>query len=326
MGAEQEHDASLCEHYLSYLSEVRHLSPLTVASYGHDLTGYLAFLAERQIGVLEATTMDARRYTATLMREARYGATTINRKLSTLRGLYRYLQKQGTCTTNPFGRIEGNPRHRRLPDVLGRSEVVRILSVPVQDFRDLRDSVMFHLFYATGCRLAELLAANVGDLELKDERMLVRGKGNRQRYVFLNPATVALVGHYLPQRQAYQLEAGITEGPDTHALLIGKGGKRLSASSVHSIFEKYRKLLGLGTRFTPHMLRHSFATHMLDNDSGIRIVQELLGHASISTTQIYTHVTQQRLRSVYEHSHPHGRKEPWKSEEQPSSPSEGTDT
>ncbi len=305
------------EAYVSYLQEVRHVSALTVISYRHDLTLFKSFLAERGIGVLEVTPMDARRYGASMIRGKDYKPATVNRMLSTLRGFYRHLVKNGLCQTNPFGRIEGSPRFRRLPEVISRQEMERILSIPFHDFLGLRDTVMFHLFYSTGCRLSELLAVNVEDLELDDERLLVHGKGNRQRYVFLNPGTKALVIHYLEQRAVFQAGHGVTTGADSHALLLGSRGKRLSASSVHSIFEKYRRLLGLRTRFTPHMLRHSFATHLLDNDSGIRIVQELLGHASISTTQIYTHVTKERLRSVYEHSHPHGRKKKWKSEERP---------
>ena len=305
------------EAYVSYLLEVRHVSDLTAISYRHDLALFNSFLDERGIGILAVTPMDARRYGASMIRGKDYKPATVNRMLSTLRGFYRHLVKNGQCQTNPFSRIEGSPRFRRLPEVIGRQEIERLLSIPFHNFSGLRDTVMFHLFYSTGCRLSELLAVNVGDLELDDERLLVHGKGNRQRYVFLNPGTKALVIHYLDQRAVFLSEHGATTGSDSHALLLGSRGKRLSASSVHSIFEKYRRLLGLRTRFTPHMLRHSFATHLLDNDSGIRIVQELLGHASISTTQIYTHVTKERLRSVYEHSHPHGRKKKWKSEERP---------
>lgn len=293
--------------YLTYLEEVRKVSPYTVVSYAHDLRLFSQFLAQRELSVAEFTPLDARRYTAYIMREKKYKPATVNRMLSTLRGLYQYAIRYEVCTTNPFLRIAGNPRYRRLPEVLSRDDILRILSFPVHDFLSLRDSMMMHLFYSTGCRLAELLAANVGDVELSDERMLVHGKGNRQRYVFINPSTKKLLEDYLVQRRQY-LEDHRDENIDLSALFIGSRGKRLSASTVHSIFTKYRIQLGLRTKFTPHMLRHSFATHMLDNDSSIRIVQELLGHASISTTQIYTHVSSARLHAVYERSHPHGRK------------------
>ena len=310
-------DRTILEHYLAYLHEVRHLSDHTVRSYGNDLGEYLDFLGEYGVALCKASFTDARRYTGHLIRDRSYHPATVNRKLSSLRGFYRYLMVRSLCTMNPFGRIEGNTRYRRLPETLDRETIVRILSFDIHDFESLRDSMMFHLFYSTGCRLSELLDANVDDLELADERLLVRGKGKRQRYVFLNPSTVRMLERYLPQRRLMVASKGTSSDSDRRALLVGSRGKRLSVSSVHSIFGKYRKLLGIVGRFTPHMVRHSFATHMLDNDSGIRIVQELLGHASISTTQIYTHVSQQRLRRVYERSHPHGRKEAWKSEEQP---------
>ena len=292
------------ESYLEYIREIRRLSAFTATCYRHDLSRYLSFLERRDLDILEVTAMDARRFIADLLNNRSMKSPTVNRMLSTLRGFYRYAMKQGACSQNPFSRIEGSARYRRLPSVLSRSEVISILSSPVATFFDLRNSVMFHLFYSTGCRLSELLQANIEDLDLPQERMLVQGKGKRQRFVFINPQTRVLLLRYLDQREQFLL--GNTE--NTRALLIGNRGRRLSASSVHSIFEKYRLRHGLHTRFTPHVLRHSFATHMLDNESGIRIVQELLGHASISTTQIYTHVSQERLRSVYEQSHPHGRK------------------
>lgn len=292
------------ESYLTYIQDIRRLSEFTVICYRHDLSRFLLFLERRDLDIFEVTAMDARRFIAELLNNRDMKSPTVNRMLSTLRGFYRYAMKQGACSLNPFSRIEGTVRYRRLPSVLSRREVVTILSSPVSTFFDLRNSIMFHLFYSTGCRLSELLGANVEDLDLAQERMLVQGKGKRQRFVFINPQTKVLLQRYLEQREQFLL----SKGTDSHALLVGNRGRRLSASSVHSIFEKYRLKLGLQTRFTPHVLRHSFATHMLDNESGIRIVQELLGHASISTTQIYTHVSQKRLRSVYEQSHPHGRK------------------
>lgn len=308
MGTLLESNASEVESYLRYLKDIRRLSDLTIISYGHDLQLFLRFLQERNLSVHELTPMDARHYSAHIISEKNYKTPSVNRMLSTLRGLYRHLIKQGRCRVNPFARIEGKTRYRRLPEVLTRQDIVKILSVPIGSFAELRNSTMFHLFYSTGCRLSELLSADIGDVDFAQERMLVKGKGNRQRYVFLNPGTITLLKRYLEQREKFLNESKSVSDVDRHAILVGMQGKRLSASSVHSIFERYRLMLALRSRFTPHMFRHSFATHLLDNDSGIRIVQELLGHASISTTQIYTHVSHERLRSVYEQSHPHGRK------------------
>jgi site-specific recombinase XerD len=293
--------------YLEYLKEVRRLSELTIRSYRHDLEVFLAFLESRSIALDEVTVSDARHYSTHIISEKKYGVQSVNRMLSTLRGFFRHQVKKGRSSTNPFLRIGGSPRYRRLPEVLSRNEVLRILSLPIHSFFDLRDALMFHLFYSTGCRLSELLSVDLGDIDIPQERLLVKGKGNRQRFVFLNPSTIMLLERYLEQRRLFIDKNGPFDAFDANALLLGKQGKRLSASSVHSIFGRYRLKLGLSSRFTPHMFRHSFATHLLDNDSGIRLVQELLGHASISTTQIYTHVSHERLRSVYERSHPHGR-------------------
>ena len=304
----QDSNASEVESYLLYLQNIRRLSELTIVSYRHDLDLFLQFLLKQNISLRAVTPMDARRYSAKIMSEKNYKIPSVNRMLSTLRSLYRYLLKRGRCRINPFARIESSTRYRRLPELLSRQEIIQILSVPIHSFADLRNSAMFHLFYSTGCRLAELLDSNIDDIDFEQERLLVKGKGNRQRYVFLNPATVKLLQRYLNEREGFLLQKGIVNPASERAIFIGMQGKRLSASSVHSIFEKYRLKLGMHSRFTPHMLRHSFATHLLDNDSGIQIVQQLLGHASISTTQIYTHVSHQRLRAVYEKSHPHGRK------------------
>lgn len=289
--------------YLSYITQVRHLSQHTQIAYRKDLERFADFCNERSLHVFLVTQEDARRYVGQLLKLKRAPAT-INRNLSAIKSFYRHAYRTGACTAQPFDRITTSTRARRLPDVLSREEIVRLLSLPFTDFPSLRNMMMFHLFYSTGCRLSELLGINLGDIDRGQQRILIRGKGNRQRYVFINPPTMVLLEHYLVQRDEWQLSQGKS---DEQALLVNMHGERLSASSVHSIFTTYRIQAGIRKRFTPHVIRHSFATHLLDNDSNIRIVQELLGHASISTTQIYTHVSSERLRKVYRDSHPHGR-------------------
>ena len=146
----------------------------------------------------------------------------------------------------------------------------------------------------------------LGDMDLNERRILVTGKGNKQRYVFLTVRALDMIRTYLPERQKVLEKAGM-ENEDT--VLVNAKGKQLPLSTVHSIFDKYRDRLGLSKKFTPHVFRHSFATHLIDNNSDIRVVQVLLGHESIGTTQIYTHVTGKRLEEVYRKSHPHGRKD-----------------
>lgn len=297
------------EKYLEYLKEIRNLSDHTLIAYKTDLKKFENYCLINNLNIIEVNKAESRRYVATLIRDEKLSNSSINRTLSTLRNFYLYLNKYNITNTNPFSKIESRSRTRRLPQVLSVKDVEKLLSFVPTDFKELRDLVMFNLFYSTGARMSELLGANVTNLELKDERLLVKGKGSYYRYLFLNPSTIELLNTYLEQKQNYQLGKAIKDKNELEAILIGINGKRLSPSSCHSIFEKYRKKLGIGLHFTPHMLRHSFATHLLDNDAGIRVVQKLLGHQSISTTQIYTHVSRQRLREVYESSHPHGRKE-----------------
>jgi site-specific recombinase XerD len=298
---------SLVDSYLIYLEQIRSLSPLTVISYKNDLYQFLGYLKENNLDLKAIKYIEARRYIAQIINSKEFKNTSINRKISSLRQFYQFLVKQQQLSINPFERIAAAKRGRRLPHLLSLEEVERLLSIEELDFISLRDKLIFNLFYSTGCRLSELLNANIRDLELEDERMIVKGKGSVERYVFINPQTTVTLERYLREKEAYQIGLKNITNDDLEALLIGERGKRLSPSSLHSIFEKYRKKLAIGLRFTPHMLRHSFATHMLDNDASIRVVQKLLGHKSIATTQIYTHVSRQRLRQVYEKSHPHGK-------------------
>ena len=190
--------------------------------------------------------------------------------------------------------------------VLTEKEVKELLSVPRSSFQDERDHMLFLFIYSTGCRISEALSVDIGDIEYRMRRILIRGKGGKERFVFLPPQTVEEIRGYLEKREEYLMKLGMS---DEKAFLIGDKGGRLPFSSAHIIFDKYKSLLGWQKEFTPHTLRHSFATHLMDRGADIRLVQELLGHESISTTQIYTHVSRSRLRKVYEETHPHAGKE-----------------
>ncbi len=296
---------SAVEDYITYLTSVRMVSQRTSRAYLCDLSQMAAWFATRSTALLSVTHEDARRYASHLMRLGRK-QSTVDRKLATARSFYRHGYKRGMCPTNPFSRIQGTARGRKLPSVLSEQEVKRIIETEPTDFHSLRDVLMFNVLYATGCRLAELLGLNLNDIELDQHRVLLKGKGNKERYAFFTPLAIRLLLEYLPQRQSW-VEAHATGHPEK-ALFVNDQGNRLTASSVHGVFRKYQLRHGITKRFTPHVFRHSFATHMLDHDSGIRIVQELLGHASIATTQIYSHVSNERLKRVHAECHPHGRK------------------
>lgn len=300
------HNKRIVEEYLSYLSHIRRLSKHTIISYGHHLEQFITFLDEREVNIGEVDSLLARKFISTLIVK-KLEKATVNSYLASIKSLYHYLMKMKKVTHNPFSLLQSNPRVRKLPSYLTLEEVHRLLSYQATDPITLRDITLFHLFYATGCRMSEILGMNYRDVNEKEARIKVVGKGNKTRFVFLTPKATSLLLKLKEGRDTWFSLYPLKEKRDGDAIFLSVGGKRLSPSTLHSIFDKYRIKLGLHTKFTPHMLRHSFATHLINNESPIQLVSELLGHASLSTTQIYTHITTDRLKEVYTNSHPHGR-------------------
>ena len=290
------------EDFLAYIADVRGLSENTVKSYRVDLEEWALFLSKTGLDVSSFTRSDAAAYTREMMAE--FSERSVLRKLTALRTFYGYLERRGAVDSDPFSTISMRRKESRLPSVLTEEEVRALLSLPRSSFKEERDHMLFLLIYNTGMRIAEALSVDVGDVELDKRRILITGKGSKERFVFFSPSTVDEIRVYLARREEYLRERGIE---DELAFFIGKRGGRLPFSSAHIIFDEYRARLGWQKEFTPHTLRHSFATHMMDRGADIRLVQELLGHESISTTQIYTHVSRRRLKSVYDGTHPHAK-------------------
>ena len=300
----QTQNRAYIDSFLQYLKDVQGYSEKTVVSYAHDLKRLDDFLVSHDLSVTEMVYEDARTFVADLY-DQDLSPASINRILSGNRMFFRSLLENSVVTVDPFKRVSGAKNTRKIPTVLAREEIEMILNSPTDDYTSLMEVTMFNLFYSTGCRLSEVLGMKISDIDFDSRRIIVTGKGNKQRYVFLTKRAKEMLDLYLPQRQEV-ISRCKTE--DDGTVLINNKGKKLPLSTVHSIFDKYRLRLGLTKKFTPHVFRHSFATHLLDNDSDIRVVQVLLGHESIGTTQIYTHVTGKRLEEVYKKSHPHGRK------------------
>ena len=299
----QTQNRAYIDSFLQYLKDVQGYSEKTVVSYAHDLKRLDDFLVSHDLSVTEMVYEDARTFVADLY-DQDLSPASINRILSGNRMFFRSLLENSVVTVDPFRRVSGAKNTRKIPTVLAREEIEMILNCPTDDYTSLMEVTMFNLFYSTGCRLSEVLGMKISDIDFDSRRIIVTGKGNKQRYVFLTKRAKEMLELYLPQRQEV-LQRCKTE--DDGTVLINNKGKKLPLSTVHSIFDKYRLRLGLTKKFTPHVFRHSFATHLIDNDSDIRVVQVLLGHESIGTTQIYTHVTGKRLEQVYRNSHPHGR-------------------
>ncbi len=291
----------LAEDFLSYIGDIRGLSDNTVTNYGIDLRHWLSWMEKAGLDEQSFTRDDALSYARELMSE--FSERSVLRKLTALRTYYGYLIRRGIASSDPFSGISLRMKERRLPSVLTEEEVRELLAVPRHGYMDERDHMLFLLIYNSGMRISEALSVDATDFDFPHRRILIRGKGDKERFVFFSESTEQEIKEYIPCLEAFRRE----KNGDPDAFFLGSKGGRLPLSSAHIIFEKYRKMLGWQKEFTPHTLRHSFATHLMDRGADIRLVQELLGHESISTTQIYTHVSRQRLRNVYEMAHPHAK-------------------
>lgn len=295
----------MIELYLSYLERVRGVSTNTVRAYGRDLTSYLEFLKERGLAPEEVDLTIARSYIARLSKSGRQ-ASSINRALSSIRGFYRFASSQGHFDADPFAAVRSLKTDRSLPDVLFEREISEILDViagEAEDFASVRDRALFETLYSTGCRVSEVVGLNITDVDVRRRTAIVHGKGNKDRVVFVGREAARAIGDYLPHRGT---RSRAQTGSDAAALFLNVRGGRLTRQGVSHIVEKRLHEAGVQKHITPHTFRHSFATHLLDGGADIRSVQEMLGHESLSTTQIYTHVGIERLKRVYRDAHPHG--------------------
>ncbi|MGN6137046.1 MAG: tyrosine recombinase XerC [Aureliella sp.] len=289
--------------FLRYLDAERNASELTIKSYREDLLDLSDFLAEQLGGDRppgDITPRDLRGYLAAL-HEAGYARTSISRKLASLRSFYRFAQRRAMTDTNPAKPLR-NPRGtRKLPHFLTSDEILTLLDAPPKrDTQGLRDTAILETMYSAGLRVSEVVGLNEGDLDLSEGIARVRGKGRKERLSPLGRYAVDALRAYLPKRTLANKEPRGREAP----VFVNRFGSRLTTRSVARMLEKYLKLSGLDLRTTPHTLRHSFATHLLDRGADIRSVQELLGHKSLVTTQIYTHLSTANLREVYNRAHP----------------------
>ena len=272
--------------FLSYISSVRSLSENTVKNYAIDLCSWQRYMRDRELDPVTFTKEDAALYAEYLQEE--FSERSVLRKLTTLRTFYGYLQKRDIVHRDPFEEISMRQKARRLPSVLTEDEVKKLLSVPRSSFADERDHMLFLFIYNTGCRISEAIGVNLDDIEYSKRRILIRGKGDKERFVFFSPSTSEEIRYYIEKRNEYLSEIKASN-PD--ALFIGDKGGRLPFSSAHIIFDKYRAMLGWQKEFTPHTLRHSFATLATSMGEDIRILKDVLGHTKITTTEIYAHAS-----------------------------------
>ena len=297
----------LVERFVSWLLVEKGYSVHTADGYQRDLLEFLHFCGPDVVPA-DITAARVQAFVGSLY--ARNAATSVARKLSALRTFFRFLQRQGLMETNPVSGVATPKLGHHIPAFLTVDEVFALLEAPVaSDTFWQRDRAILEMLYATGMRVSELVGCNLADIDLAGEMVRVRGKGNKERMVpFGRPAHDALE-HYFPQRQALSL-ARVQRGhaPEEAAVFLNGQGSRLTVRSVERLIQVYALRAGIATIVTPHALRHSFATHLLEMGADLRVVQELLGHVSLSTTQKYTHLNVDHLSRVYDQAHPQARK------------------
>ena len=287
--------------FLKRLATERRLSPHTVAAYEHDLGALLKFCEREQIASFKALdSFGVRRFAAESHRKG-LGARSVARRLSAVRTFLNYLIEMGELKSNAGVHVQAPKAPRRLPATLDPDQVASLLAISGDDSETLRDRAMLELFYSSGLRLAELVGLNLGDVDQADRTVRVIGKGSKARVVPVGKQALAALHDWLAVR-AELARAGET------ALFVGSRGARINPRTVQKRVNEWAKRQGTPTGVHPHMLRHSFATHVLESSRNLRAVQELLGHASLSTTQIYTHLDFQHLAKVYDQAHPRARK------------------
>ncbi|MGQ9496933.1 MAG: site-specific tyrosine recombinase XerD [Desulfotomaculales bacterium] len=285
--------------FLDYLTVERGLSRHTRAAYARDLAKYAAFL--HRLGVANLSVIAKDHITTFLLslQQAGKAPATVARHLAAIKAFHRFLVLEGMVMANPAAEITAHRPGSRLPGVLTVGEVERLLAAPSPTtVLGLRDRAILETLYATGLRVSELTALNVEDLDLTGGLIRCLGKGCRERIVPIGNICARYVDLYL-NRARPALDKG-----GNHRLFLNRRGGALTRQTVHKLICRYARLAGISKRVGPHTLRHSFATHLLDNGADLRVVQEMLGHADISTTQIYTHLTLRKLRNVYLRAHP----------------------
>ena len=294
----------LFQKYIKHLQVERGISTYTVRNYSTDIQGFLDFLGSN--GVTSLSKVDRammRRYLGWLQEQG-IARGSISRKLSALRSFYRYLMRENLVNSEPMSSLSAPKLEQRLPTFLSIEDAVRLVEAPdTSTPNGMRDRAILELLYAAGLRLSEIVDLNIGDIDLNSRQIRAWGKGSKERIVLMGrPAAEALRRYLKSGRTRLQGKK------KTPALFLNRFGERIARRRIEYIIKKYAVKSGLDMRVYPHILRHTFATHMLDGGADLRSVQELLGHARLATTQVYTHVSQNQIRRTYLAAHPRSSK------------------
>ena len=297
-----EHDV---RDYLAYLDGVRGLSQNTVRAYETDLAAYCGWVRREGVVAATASHRELRRYLADLVR-AGYTTRTVNRHLSAVRGLYRWMVSEGRVTSDAAAALASPKQARTLPRTMTDADVQALVATCDQKTTEgIRDAAFLELLYATGARISEISRLDVADIDFAQAQVRLFGKGSKERIVPLYPRALGAVSRYLNGARN-ELAARGRQGKRTTALFVSVRGNRMSADALRTRFERQVAIAGLEPGITPHAMRHTYATELLSGGADLRSVQELLGHESLATTQIYTHLSVERLKEATRQAHPRG--------------------
>jgi len=291
----------LVEKFLAYLQVEKNCSALTITNYQKDLSAFASFIkSEGLVEWLDITALEVRAYLA-FLNEKKYARRTIARRISALKSFYKYLVRENKLEASPIAKVKSPKLEKKLPVFLDQIEITELLELPGIDPLGKRDAAILELLYATGCRVSELVGLTLDRVDLQNRFVLVLGKGNKERLIPIGHTCCSALAYYYPERKNLIEQY---HAPLHNSVFVNNRGGKLTDRSVRRILDKYINQLAISKNVSPHTIRHTFATHLLENGADLRAVQELLGHANLSTTQIYTHVSSEHITAAYKKNHP----------------------
>ncbi|MEN3189897.1 MAG: tyrosine recombinase XerC [Atribacterota bacterium] len=295
------------ETYQKYLRNEKNYSDNTIISYKNDLNQLFSFIRKYKLlrkNDIKYIDHQIMRKFVVYLKEKKYSKRSISRKVSTARSFFKFLHKEEIIDTNPTLNLITPKIEKKLPYFLYLQEVNKLIETPSRNkLSGIRDRAILEILYGTGIRVSELTNININDIDFNEKIIKVLGKGSKERILPLSNPVIKAIQEYVEKRHLFNKDKS-AKIINENALFLNRFGGRLTARSIRRIIIKYIKIAGLNKKLSPHVLRHSFATHLLGGGADLRSVQELLGHKSLSTTQIYTHITKERLKEIYQKSHP----------------------
>ena len=284
--------------FISYLTNNKRYSPYTITSYKKDTYDYLEFLKKNNIDIKNSNYKIVEEYSKYLYKK-KLSKRSIARKYSSIRTFYNYLEKKNILENNIFNLLENPKKEEKLPRFINEYELDKMFEIPDNSPKGQRDRLILEILYGTGVRVSELVNIKINDIDFNNNSIKVRGKGNKDRYVFYGKYCKEAINNYIKNSRI-----SLLNGQTCDYLLLNRFGKNISVVSIRKILNEIINKCSLDIKISPHVLRHTFATHLLNEGADIMHVKELLGHSSLSTTSIYTHVTNEKIKEVYYKTHP----------------------